>query len=102
MNAASSTRRSLKSIVAVARFVRSMRFAGRNESRVRAEHGRLMSTERDAAKVVLTHPSGEVEETFLPPSDYLVLTGPQRYIDGVQVYRNGTVVVTIKRHQDTR
>lgn len=50
------------------------------------------------AKVAMTHPDGTVEESELSPGDYMVLTGPHRYIDGIQQYGNGTVVVTIKCH----
>lgn len=52
------------------------------------------------AKVRMTHPDGSVDEAVLAPDDYMVLTGPQRYIDGIQQYGNGTVVVTIKRERE--
>jgi hypothetical protein len=41
--------------------------------------------------------TGEKQESPLPPDEYIVLTGRDRYVDGVQMYGNGTVVVTIKR-----
>jgi hypothetical protein len=49
------------------------------------------------ATVTMKHPDGTVETQELPPDDYMILCGPQRYIANVQSYPGkGTVVVTIK------
>lgn len=36
-------------------------------------------------------------ETVRIENDYLIITDGNRYLDGVQVYANGTAVVTIRR-----
>lgn len=40
--------------------------------------------------------SGE-SETVEIENDYLVICDGDRYIDGIQVYANGTAVITVKR-----
>jgi hypothetical protein len=49
------------------------------------------------ATVTTTSPDGTVQTQECEPDDYVIVTGPLLYIAGIQLYANGTRVVTIKR-----
>jgi hypothetical protein len=53
--------------------------------------------DRTKAHVLLVSPDS-LERSTLDPDDYIVLAGPQRYVDHIQDYPvKGTTVLTIKR-----
>jgi len=59
-----------------------------------------MAAERECdVRIVVTDlVTGESETKDLPPDDYLVICGAERYVANTQVYpRTGSHVLTIKR-----
>lgn len=52
--------------------------------------------ETRSARVVTYLPDGTEQEAFCAPDDYVIVTGPLRYVHYIQRSANGTVVITLK------
>ena len=59
-----------------------------------------MPTEGDGIRVTCRDLTTGEEEAREIADDYIVITAGSYFLDGVQAYGNGTVVVTIKRRRD--